>query len=211
MPPDPQISSQDLSEDLLVLSQCSYRLYMLGQPRWKEFRGLAPTKDDRIIANNMKQYYLGRLTFKMLSGQPLSDYQNCLYQFLSTGSISASKVGLVYRLPYFYVEDNKRDKIKEQSYEAQNCDPKTTNVSLRYIDTIFKSRRGRDAYEFWFFDQQRCPYMLSVVSDNPLLSLLQSLTEGNDEFVSYSANLYYQSNNHINLPYYKIVNLKRIQ
>jgi hypothetical protein len=89
-----------------------------------------------------------------------------------------SDLGILYRLPYFWVEDQCHDQVFEQRPRMPVLPTTHTDmvVDLDPICNVLVSRRTRERTQYWFnIDGTPVPGMLAVAEDNPLKSLLTSV------------------------------------
>ena len=171
-----------LDEDPLALSWASYRHWILGGGRWPSFNVLKVQDVDRVQGQAMRNYYRGRLTWDQLkNARELSPFRSRLAALLIDHEpLLESDLGILYRLPYFWIEDQVHDRvfdgrpvlsvlpIKHQDIETQ----------LTLIETVLVSRRSRERTQYWFeSDTDSIPVMLTVAEDNPLKTLLISLLD----------------------------------
>jgi hypothetical protein len=143
--------------------------------------------DDYEMANEVRQYYRNKIAFKTLtSPQPLTPFYHDLYEML-LGNVELQQrhIGMIHRLPYFYVEDQDRERLKQLIKDKtlsedwignamKNIGGKETHA-LTPLMKIFRSRRGSEAQEYWFQNQLGQPVMWSVLNGNPLRSVVDSL------------------------------------
>lgn len=171
-----------LNEDPLALSWASYRHWIMGGGRWPSFDILEVQDVDRRQGQAMRSYYRGRLTWQQLKNRhELSSFRSRLAALLiDQEPLVEGDLGILYRLPYFWIEDQAHDRVfanrpvlsvlpvKHQDIETQ----------LTLIETVLVSRRSRERIQFWFeSDTGSVPVMLTVTEDNPLKTLLISLLD----------------------------------
>lgn len=169
--------------DPLALSWAAYHVWTkFPTRRFTSWQDLEAHAHDHEMADETRRYYRNKLAMRALrSNQEPTDFQKDLYEICNGGVMRVCHMGMLYRLPYFYVEDIKRAELKEHTL-AQPAVPtkhgtygieKTTRELLRH-SRIFQSRRNREVMEYWFHDvitneAVRWP----VAYDNPLRSLVE--------------------------------------
>jgi hypothetical protein len=176
-------------DDPIALSCASYRRAMETEMavRFQDLDSCVARPDDREMAKQVRQYYRNKIGVKALtSQQPLTPFYHDLYEML-LGDVELQQrhIGMIHRLPYFYVEDQDRERlkqlIKDKSLKEDwignammNIGGKETHA-LTPLMKIFRSRRGSEAQEYWFQNQLGQPVMWSVLNGNPLRSVVDSL------------------------------------
>lgn len=169
-----------LNEDPFALSWASYRHWTQGRGRWPSFDILEVRDSDRVQGQAMRGYYHGRLVWDQIKkGQPLSSFRARLGELLrNTDSMVQSDLGILYRLPYFWVEDQCHDRVFDNRPRMSVLPTTHTDmvVDLDPICSVLVSRRTRERTQYWFdIDGTPVPGMLAVAEDNPLKSLLTSV------------------------------------
>jgi len=149
-------------DDPLALSCASYRLYKNEpQRRFTNIELVKATQEDRTHAQAIRSYYTQRYTMKALKGTQLTDYQKKTAEFLSgLYHLTTEEIGLLYKLPYFYEEDQLIEQVVEQTTSYQ---PKVTPLAAELKDLteyeltpllkILVSRKGAEFNHFYFKDQ----------------------------------------------------------
>ena len=169
-------------EDPFALSAASYRYWREGLGRFRDFDTLEVTDQDRTEGNAMRLYYRGRLVFGQLkntSRQPVSEFRQKLWALCEgTGEITQNDIGLLYRLPYFYAEDQAHDRIfmdlPHYSMVHQTIADREETFTLQ--ESVLISRRSREVTQYWLRGQNTpVPCMIAVAQDNPLRPLLENL------------------------------------
>lgn len=182
---DPLVTYKD---DPLVLSCASYRLWTeRSWTRWTRLEELDGNviEGDRLMAQSIRDYYIGRLTFEKLCGSNFTKYRQNLADFLINNKpLKHSELGLVYSLPYFYVEDIEKDEIFESVRSLDVIDnddypfPRHfsfNDIELYPVKEIFSYRKGGDICTFWFKSQSNEPYTIEVRKDNSLIKFVRSI------------------------------------
>lgn len=108
-PPPPPISFVD---DALALSCASYRLGEAGLGKYHELNSLSVLPADRDQAANIRSYYRSKFTWQTLqTGQSLSEFRRKAMLIMEGAPVTNKELGILYRLPYFYVEDTEHEAV----------------------------------------------------------------------------------------------------
>lgn len=173
-----QASKASFPDDPLALSCASYRLFKNApERRWTNIDTVNATQEDRTMAQQIRDYYNQRYTMMALKGRQLTEYQQKTAQFLSgLHHLTTEELGLLYKLPYFYVEDTGLDCIVDstQSYDV-SPDRDHAEYTLTPVKEIFRSRKGGEIVQFWYQDQNNYPVLIECKSTDQLLNMLRGL------------------------------------
>jgi hypothetical protein len=174
--PEPDMTFTD---DPVAMAWAGYRLYLTNPAlRWADFDDVEVTAEDRSKAQEIRSYYTGRILMDaMKSKNPMSEFRKKLYGLLigETG-LKKKDIGLLHRLPYFYVEDTDLDQVIAQTQSASVMVGKDVAGTFTLIQRILVSRRSGDYVHFWLRHHKRLePFLIVVKTDNPLLSLLTGI------------------------------------
>jgi hypothetical protein len=171
-----------LGDDPLALSWASYWITKQHpQRRWTDLENVKAHDHDHEIARTTRRFYRDKFMMKMLHGAPLTKFQTDLYEICNDGELTRGHLGMLYRLPYFYEEDIKRQELatKFEKKLAVSGNPnllvEEKKRTLTPIERIFCSRARHESVEFWFQDQHGYPVKWSVMSNNTLISLVEGL------------------------------------
>ena len=178
--PEPDMTFAD---DPVALAWAAYRVYLANPAnRWADFDDVEVTDQDRVQAQEIRSYYTGRILMDaMKSKNPMSEFRKKLYGLLigETG-LKKKDIGLLYRLPYFYVEDTALDQVIAQT-ETPKLVPAsgaTITGTFKLIKRVQVSRRSMESVQFWLQHHNKtAPFLIAVKADNPLLPLLESILE----------------------------------
>lgn len=183
--PPPKIVK--LPDDPVVLACASYRMYLENpRHRWLNFESVVVWQDDREEAERLKAYYRERFketTFKMLkstNGRSLSSFRRKLYQLVNGDlAITDREIGLLYRLPYFYAEDQDLDSVITATKSIAEHIPAHQQVmKLKLFKKILRSRNSGEVTQYWFTEESNShAYMLPVKSDNNLANFFDSISD----------------------------------
>jgi hypothetical protein len=176
-------------EDPIVLSCASYRRAIETEMavRFQDLNQFTPQSQDYDMAKQVRQYYRNKIAVKTLtSPQPLTPFYHDLYEML-LGEVELQQrhIGMIHRLPYFYVEDQYREQltqlIKDKSLTSDWIGNAVQQFAIKEKHTltplmkIFRSRKGSEAHEYWFQNHVGQPVMWSVLNGNTLRSVVDSL------------------------------------
>lgn len=171
--------------DPLALSWAAYRVWQkFPNRRWAPWSDLEAHDHDREMAQETRRYYRNRLAMRALknTGEP-SQFSRDLYDICNGGIMRVCHIGILYRLPYFYVEDTQRASLIENTLHQ----PSVSDSVPRYLQgavprqlirhgRIFHSRRKNETMEYWFHDEDTGDAVLwSVDYENPLRSLVENI------------------------------------
>lgn len=158
--------------------------------RWPSLGMLVIDNFDRDQAEDIRRYYLDRLMFKKLQTGQATEFAQQLYPLLLSESRPLQQhLGMLYRLPYFYAEDRAHDALAQRyaDHQPEELDEFTALTQafaakeqaqrLRPVQQILRSRRSKEAIEFWFETEEGEPAMMSVATNNSLMTLMQGLFE----------------------------------
>lgn len=180
--PDPYTSSPKLKfqDDPVVLSCASWRIGNAGGGLWTDLEDIKDiTEEDRMLGAAVRKHFLDQLVMAKLRGRKTSDWRAKLGAFLvGNHDLTKSEVGMLYRLPYFYHEDQavanvmKLTKPITQEQKGRSYDPPW---KLESVERIVQYRRAHNTTQFWFQDHQGWPAMVAVNHKNSLHGLMDSL------------------------------------
>ena len=169
--------------DPLALSWAAYHVWSkFPNRRWVPWNDLEAHDHDRDMANETRRYYRNKLALRALKATgETSQFSRDLYDICNGGTMRECHRGMLYRLPYFYVEDTKRAALIEHTLSqptlsdappAAICERFSKDL-LRH-SSIFHSRRNREIMEYWFHDEATGhPVQWAVAYDNPLRSMVE--------------------------------------
>ena len=167
-----------LADDPIALSWASYHVWTRTPARrWVSLNDVEAQEHDREQAWITRRYYRDRLTMLALKGKELTNFQSSLYGLVSGESVLMSdQVGMVMKLPYFYVEDITQDGIFRDSQAITDDRHRVHQTGvIRPTTSYLMSRRSNECYCYWFQDEQGHPVMWAVSTSNSLRSLVDSL------------------------------------
>lgn len=174
--------------DPLALAWAAYHVWQKWpQRRWVPFDSIEAHDHDLEMAKVTRRYYRDRLTMKVLRGQELTPIQREMLDISQGGTMRVCHMGLLYRMPYFYAEDVKRDDLASHYSTLVPASIKTRQAwrpapllehqvqDLRPVTQILRTRKSGDVDEYWWRNCEDQPVLWSVVSNNPLRSVVDSL------------------------------------
>jgi hypothetical protein len=207
--PEPDMAFAD---DPVALAWAAYRVYLTNPAnRWADFADVEVTVHDRAVAQEIRSYYTGRILMDtMKSKNPMSEFRKKLYGLLigETG-LKKKDVGLLYRLPYFYVEDTALDQVIAQTEAPKAALAQATITgTFNLIKRIQVSRRSVESVQFWLQHHKKtAPFMIAVKADNPMLPLLENVLERGLP-ISATAHFKIHRGYHRNRGFYQLGNVK---
>lgn len=190
------------SEDPVVLACGAYRLrsYIdLGQ--------VEPTNEDRVLGAQVRKHFMDKLIVQRLKGQTLSNFREKLGAFLvDNRPIYRDELGILYHLPYFYFEDIFQNDIVEATTPVQVEPPAPRQVRLIPFAKQELKRRSGAIQQYWWVDDARHPYCLSVRNNNDANVLCNSIW--NFPNITISATIFVKSFFAADRNYYKLTSTK---
>jgi hypothetical protein len=200
------------TDDPVALAWAAYRMYLANPAnRWADFADVDVIEEDRVQAREIRSYYTGRILMDaMKSKHPMSEFRKKLYGLLigETG-LKKKDIGLLYRLPYFYVEDTALDQVIAQTEAPKSALAQATVTgTFNLIKRIQVSRRSAESVQFWLQHHKKtAPFMIAVKADNPMLPLLENVLERGLP-ISATAHFKIHRGYHRNRGFYQLGNVK---
>jgi hypothetical protein len=173
--PAPALAFHD---DPLALSCASYRVGEETGARWQELDLMKPTDEDRNQAVIVRKYYTERLVMERLTKPRVSPFREKLGAFLAGNyQLTKKDIGLLYKLPYFYAEDQIIDSIMAETENIPDVGIHiTSNVKkLKPLRKMFQSRKAGERTQFWFTTEENHPVAFTILHNNSLFGLFESL------------------------------------
>lgn len=174
-------------QDPLALSWASYRVWeKFPERRWVSWNDIEAHDHDKEMADSTRRYYRDKLAMQALknSNGP-TKFARDLYDICNGGIMRECHRGMIYRLPYFFVEDVRDTELRtifpnslitEATFNTRQLAEKNTQ-HLVPVMKIFRSRKQSEIMEYWFRDSYDNPVCWAVKYDNPLRSLTDGLFE----------------------------------
>lgn len=176
------------SDDPITLACASYRTWTEGyRQRWTDFDQVVVWEGDRDTASELRAYYrdqTAHVLFDVLkhtnNQRPVSEFRRKLSLLVNNQlKITTAEIGLLHRLPYFYAEDLALDEITrvtESVARSPGDEIETLSGEFQLLKRVLRSRRSGEHYQYWFTSNlSPAAYLLSVKSDNPLRTLIESM------------------------------------
>lgn len=159
-----------LKQDPLALSWASYAIWIRDPARrWVDLNDVEASAHDYQMANETRKYYREKLVIDALKGTRFSEFRQCLSEVVSSDQILENRhLGIIYRLPYFYVEDRERASL----FEEHNFSPIQQEQALNdvreliAVKRIFRSRRSNEVHEYWLKDENNEPVVWEIPKQN---------------------------------------------
>lgn len=172
------------AQDPVALSCAAYRLFTEQKilARWPDLDTIVAEEQDIVQAQQVRKYYADRLlmaTITSTTGRSVSEFRQKLYGLVTnTRSLKTAELGLLYRLPYFYAEDTGMDCVVSQTQPVTPVPSHNITGVFTLLKRITVSRRSGESVQFWLQrPNDSGAYLIVVKSDNPMLSLLDSMFE----------------------------------
>ena len=163
-------------DDPLAMSCASHDHWRQTGQRWQEVSPILP--HHREQARVISTHYRDKIMMQMLGSRPLSEFKRDLYHVLTGGQLLHRHRGMIWKLPYFYAEDQAKSQLTQMFRDHEvpwNFYADLPTLDLTPVVMIMVSRRGNENQEFWFRDQQGSPVLWRVDVRNPLISLVRGL------------------------------------
>lgn len=185
-----------VTHDPIAYSCSVYRRWSAdpdNYPRWMNIQLVDVEDQDLEKASKIRSYYTARLTMRKLRFGQLSKFGSDLYNLVS-GSHNSDKsithqLGMIYKLPYFYAEDQARDALFEffqhtqPDLERNGC--YETRI-LRPVDRIVRFKRPNEIFEYWWRDHLDQPVVWAFSASSGFDALVKSIFDrGEFEVTSY--------------------------
>lgn len=182
----------EIEEDLLALS-CAWQ--RIREERKKNpsgpyitiakltdptlFKSVTSTDHDK--AAQVRDYYSKKIMLWKLKGEHLTKFREDMNTFIHTdGKIfKEDMMPLAYRLPEFYDYDLDFDLLSNEYNKkvVQDQQNFAGSKKLKLVKSYIVGKKYNKRKEYWFSDDNNDLVSLSVVLDNPLLSLLDLYTQ----------------------------------
>jgi hypothetical protein len=208
--PEPDMTFTD---DPVAMAWAAYRVYLTNPAlRWTDLNDVVVTEEDRAQSQAIRSYYTNRILLGAIKNNGnISEFRKKLYGLLigKTG-IKPNEIGILHRLPYFYVEDTALDQVVEQTQSAVPLPSSNLAGTFTVIQRILVSRKHGEYVNFWLSHNKKPePFLIVVKTDNPLLSLLTGILE---KPVQLSATAHFKSHRgyHSNRHFHQLGNVELV-
>jgi len=172
-------------QDPIACACASYRIWKENPVRrWSDLDSVVVWQDDIEQAQALRRYYRERLVMSALKKRNgnISEFRRKLGALVTDQlELTKNELGLLYRLPYFYAEDQDIDYVVENTANSSEIAPvladfQPMTMTFRPLRKIFRSRRSGETNQYWWTaDSGGVPFSLSVRVDNPLMGMIDSL------------------------------------
>lgn len=165
------------ADDPIALSCASWRMDQQGLGSYVDLNTVTVESEDRVLAAQVRKHFLDKLTLQKLRGGSQSQFRTKLGAFLvGNHELTKDEIGLLYRLPYFYHEDQCVQQVMDQTHQVELLNPAAdATMTLTGVQKIWRHRRTGQATQFWFRNQHNWPVELVVLHTNPLHGVIDSL------------------------------------
>lgn len=169
-----------LDYDPLALSCVNYRLHQLGRGQYHDLAMIGePEPADQYRAEEIRAYYGAKFTWQTLKEGKISSFRREAQAVMAGALITDKNIGLLYRLPFFYMEDIDQEAVFEglPEYECSTILPAT--LGRFTLDRRVSVFRNKSEYiRYWLrAEGVAAPCAIVVDSKNTLKSLLDSMFE----------------------------------
>jgi hypothetical protein len=138
-------------------------------------------------AEEIRKYYTKKFFWDALkNGSPLSPIRTRMVQLLENRitDCNDNDVGIYYKLPYFYEEDLTYEEFSKL-YNTEKLSPLGNKRSnkfakrLQFVKSTKGIQKNKKSEYFWFTDDNRDLYNITIELSNPLLSLFEQIIDNN--------------------------------
>jgi hypothetical protein len=178
-------------DDPVALSCAVFREWQTHRmTRFLDLTAATALPEDHATAARIRDYYSKKFSYQLLKGHALSPFRQTLVNLMAeTHHVEQSQVGMLYRLPGFYHEDQETDHMfehvtpgVEQAYkEWTQSDVGWVSLqrhfSLTPLRKIHRDAKPKERTRFWYLTQQGFALCVTVANDNSLFPLFNSLYE----------------------------------
>ena len=172
-----------LPDDPIALGCASYRLAQAGQGQYSDLDTVIVTPEDRSMALDIRNYYRAKITWQMLKNtdqqRPVSEFRRKLMGIIEgTHEITQADVGILYRVPYFYVEDCQHDEIFADlpAYSIVPTPGRDIESIMTLSHRVTVLRRSRGVTQYWFrVENTVVPCCATIDNQNVLRHLFDSI------------------------------------
>lgn len=169
-----------LDFDPLALSCVNYRLHQLGRGQYHDLATVGePLPEDQRRAQEIRAYYGAKFTWQTLKEGKISAFRREAQAVMAGALITNKNIGLLYRLPFFYMEDIDQEAVFAglPEYECSTILPATAGrFTLDRKVSVFRSKS--EYIRYWLrAEGVLAPCAIAVEHRNTLKSLLDSMFE----------------------------------
>jgi hypothetical protein len=171
------------NDDPIALSCYAWRQAQQGYSPYQDFELCKPELVDREMALKVRKHFLDKLTLARLRSEQMSPFRIKLGAWLvGNHELVEKDIGLVYQLPYFYIEDLKMVEIctdVETVPAHVNGVRKDHVLRLTPWTTLDVHRRGNQTTQFWFKDEYNQGVRVVTRKSDEFYQLLNSFMNFN--------------------------------
>jgi hypothetical protein len=190
------------ADDPVALACCVWR-----QGTYMDLADAKPTSEDRELAVKVRQHFVSKLTLERLQNDRVTAFRQKLGAFLvGNHQLLESELGMLYRLPHFYFEDLFQQELMDTVTQVSLIAPTSRQIQLQPLSVTVLKRRNGDVRQFWWIDNNRQPYCLSVRSNSDNQAMYQSIWEFHS--IAVEAQLFVKPFLGTDRYYYKLVGAK---
>lgn len=174
LPPKPIFTG---NEDPVALSWAVYHNWCTrGYDRWADFTAVKPTDEDYGLAEDTRKYYRHRYLMRTLGGRELTPFQQELHNMIERGAVFETEKGMLYKLPYLYLEDKQTEDVYNETTNNPNIKSDVlTTMELSPITSVYVCRRTGDVRKYWWKTQDNIAVEWPVPENNVLRHLVDSI------------------------------------
>lgn len=166
-----QSSPMVFVDDPVALACCAWR-----HREYMDLANARPTDEDRALAVKVRRHFVEKLTLERLKNERVSEFRQKLGAFLvGNHQLLENEIGLLYRLPYFYFEDQFQQELIDKVAQVPVVQPATQRVQLTPLSSTVIKRRSGDVQQYWWIDSEYRPYCLSIRTSADNQNLYQSI------------------------------------
>ena len=142
------------------------------------------TDDVKARAEEIRKYYTKRFFWDALNSRTLSPIRTRMVELLENRITDCTEndVGIYYKLPYFYEEDQTYEEFSKL-YNTAKLSPLGNKRSnkfakrLKFVKSTKGIQKNVKSQYFWFTDDNKDLYNITIELSNPLLSLFEQIIE----------------------------------
>lgn len=180
--------AQKFSIDVLAVS-CAYHRIKNIETEHPERNKIISIHDSKLIdlvtnsdieqAQAIRKYFEQKLIMLELKNIKLSSFRKSLATFLSRDPLilEASMVGLIYKLPSFFIYDSALDvvrstfEIKNLSHTEYKQYSSDHMLDLMPVKKIDRDMRGVKVIDYWFKNKNNISICMTIDKKNPLIKI----------------------------------------
>ena len=147
------------------------------------------TEEDRVAANNIRDYFSKKVMLWSLKEIKLSKFRQDMSDLIHNDGkkFNEAYLPIAFKLPEFYEYDIEFDKFKQNiNPEINNFDELTrrpnqlTSKTLTPVKSLYRSNKRSKQHEYWFKDVYNTAHLIIIEPKNPLLHIWDKLFSKGD-------------------------------